>query len=180
LREAVQTLHSELRITVVYVTHDQNEAAALGDAIAIMNVGALQQAGAAAELYRDPANSFVAEFFGPERPNIFPCHIRDGRVHPEGADGSFPAPVSGAYPAICILRPEAIKPGEPGRGFDGRIRHVRHTGWNTSAVIDLSGFALRATLPFRPDLPPGALLSFTIEPGGIFLFEPASGRRLRG
>jgi multiple sugar transport system ATP-binding protein len=85
-REDILTLHREKRSPTVYVTHDQSEAMALGDRIAVMNAGQIQQIGTGAELYDHPRNLFVAYFIGTPSINLFDLRLRsDGdRVVAEG------------------------------------------------------------------------------------------------
>ncbi len=88
----IARLHAELGITFVYVTHAQSEAFALADRIVIMNKGRVQQIGAPKEIYRSPANRFVAEFMGAT--NIFAGKVVEasgGRVLIENASGRFAA-----------------------------------------------------------------------------------------
>jgi multiple sugar transport system ATP-binding protein len=85
-REDILTLHREKRSPTVYVTHDQSEAMALGDRIAVMNAGRIQQIGTGPELYDQPRNLFVAYFIGTPSINLFDMRLRaDGeRVVAEG------------------------------------------------------------------------------------------------
>ena len=107
LREAMRTelkrLHIENSATTIYVTHDQVEAMSLADRIAIMNEGVLQQVGAPSEVYRHPANLFVAQFIGSPVMNVSPVTVAAmrrrerpdaGRRH-EGFDCPPVSPASG-------------------------------------------------------------------------------------
>jgi multiple sugar transport system ATP-binding protein len=79
MRREIAKLHSRLRATMIYVTHDQVEALTLGDRVAVMRQGALQQVAAPMELYRCPANRFVAGFIGSPPMNFFQGILaRDG------------------------------------------------------------------------------------------------------
>jgi multiple sugar transport system ATP-binding protein len=80
MRTEVSRLQSRLGTTTVYVTHDQTEAMTLGDRVAVMRAGALQQVGAPAELYNDPANLFVAGFIGSPAMNFMPAQFDGDRV----------------------------------------------------------------------------------------------------
>jgi len=64
LREEIRRIHHQLRVTTIYVTHDQQEALSLASRIALMNNGKVEQVGTAQDLYRNPANSFVRDFLG--------------------------------------------------------------------------------------------------------------------
>src|SRR5262249_56216549 len=81
MRVELKHLHQEYRVTTIYVTHDQVEAMALGDRIAVMNKGRLQQVGAPMEVYRRPANLFVAGFIGTPPMSLVDCDL----VHHNGS-----------------------------------------------------------------------------------------------
>jgi multiple sugar transport system ATP-binding protein len=88
-RAELSLLHRQLKATMVYVTHDQEEAMTLGDRIAVLREGALQQVAPPLELYRTPANVFVAGFIGSPAMNLFRCEVRDEGGTPRLACGSF-------------------------------------------------------------------------------------------
>ena len=91
MRTEVARLQNELGTTTVYVTHDQTEAMTLGDRVAVMRAGVLQQVGSPAELYERPKNLFVAGFIGSPAMNFMPATI-------EGAEVTLPfgeVPLSG-------------------------------------------------------------------------------------
>jgi len=80
-RAEIKRLHQTLRATMIYVTHDQVEAMTLGDRIAVMNAGTLQQVADPFQIYRRPANRFVAEFLGSPPINVFRAGVsEDGRA----------------------------------------------------------------------------------------------------
>jgi multiple sugar transport system ATP-binding protein len=80
MRTELARLQSRLGTTTVYVTHDQTEAMTLGDRVAVMRAGELQQVGSPAELYSDPKNLFVAGFIGSPAMNFMPAELNGGRV----------------------------------------------------------------------------------------------------
>ncbi|MDX6603102.1 MAG: multiple sugar transport system ATP-binding protein [Solirubrobacterales bacterium] len=133
MRTEVAKLQSRLGTTTVYVTHDQTEAMTLGDRVAVMRAGALQQVGTPAELYGAPINLFVAGFIGSPAMNFMPAELSGGRVKlpigeaevPEGAgDGREGQVVAG-------LRPESFEDVE----MVGDLRDER--GVVFEAEIDL-------------------------------------------
>src|SRR5207245_1340769 len=77
-RAEILKLQQELKTTTIYVTHDQVEAMTMGDRIAVMKLGVLQQVGSPEELYRDPRNVFVAGFIGSPAMNLVPAETLDG------------------------------------------------------------------------------------------------------
>jgi multiple sugar transport system ATP-binding protein len=80
MRTEVSRLQKDLNTTTVYVTHDQTEAMTLGDRVAVMRSGVLQQVGTPGELYEHPRNIFVAGFIGSPSMNFLPAEVEDGRV----------------------------------------------------------------------------------------------------
>ena len=97
MRTEVAKLQSKLETTTVYVTHDQTEAMTLGDRVAVMRAGVLQQVGTPAELYDDPRNLFVAGFIGSPAMNFMPAEVSGGQR--EAADRRGRAERGGARPA---------------------------------------------------------------------------------
>lgn len=119
MRETIRQVQREAGITTVYVTHDQEEAMAVSDRIAVMNQGVVQQVGAPAEIYRRPANRFVAEFIG--KTNILERDLtwRDGRATVEIGAG-LPVDVTGKIHSDTrgrvqiSVRPEAVRATDAG------------------------------------------------------------------
>src|SRR6185295_18743778 len=77
-RAEILKLQENLGTTTIYVTHDQVEAMTMGDRIAVMNLGVLQQVGSPENLYRNPRNVFVAGFIGSPAMNLVPAAVIDG------------------------------------------------------------------------------------------------------
>lgn len=179
LREVIRSVQQQLHVTTIYVTHDQSDAAAISDQIALMNHGALQQLGSATDIYRDPANLFVTEFFDHDRPNIFPATLREGRLHPDAANCSncsFPVAVRGNRAVSCVVRTRSFSPTG---SLQGSIQRIQHTGSSTKVAFDFGGLCLKAEIPFSPNSNVGDPFSFGVDPRDFFLFDPASGTRIR-
>jgi spermidine/putrescine ABC transporter ATP-binding subunit len=123
LRQAMQVEIKELQralgLTLVFVTHDQEEALAMSDRLAVMNAGRLEQVGTPSEIYDRPRTRFVAEFIG--EIDLFDGRIADGRfVAPDGRVLPAPAAQQGLW--TLALRPEKIALVRPGTGIlDGII-----------------------------------------------------------
>jgi multiple sugar transport system ATP-binding protein len=92
MRAELKKLQKELGVTTIYVTHDQVEAMTMGDSVAIINQGVLQQFGKASEIYFHPVNIFVAGFIGTPPTNFFDCHIVKEEIYVFDA-GPFKYPV---------------------------------------------------------------------------------------
>src|SRR4030088_2772196 len=93
-RVELQKLHRDLQTTFIYVTHDQVEAMTMGDRIAIMNAGILQQVGTPGEIYDHPANLFVAGFIGSPTMNFVPATAQDGPANSPAYSIKLPKPFS--------------------------------------------------------------------------------------
>jgi iron(III) transport system ATP-binding protein len=104
MRFELKRLQRDLRITTVYVTHDQSEALALSHEIAVMSEGRIQQIASPREIYERPVNSFVADFVGS-------TNFLDGSVlGPDGAEGQYR--VRTPIGDVCVLGTEAFKPND--------------------------------------------------------------------
>ncbi|MDY7231472.1 ABC transporter ATP-binding protein [Hyalangium rubrum] len=115
LRAEIATLRARLGTTMIFVTHDQAEALALSDRIAVMNRGVIEQVDAPERLYHEPATPFVAGFVGGA--NVFAGEVREGAFHCSGRDVVFALPSEGSHrpgPCTLVVRPEDLDLGEDG------------------------------------------------------------------
>ncbi|MBB6646049.1 ABC transporter ATP-binding protein [Halobellus ruber] len=116
MRTELQRLQEDLDVTTVYVTHDQTEAMTMGDRIAILNDGRLQQVATPLECYHEPANQFVAGFLGEPSMNFFDVRYADGVLvgdaleYPVGPD--IRASLEGATDLVLGIRPEDVELAE--------------------------------------------------------------------
>jgi putative spermidine/putrescine transport system ATP-binding protein len=150
----LKQLQKRLGVTLVFVTHDQEEALAMSDRIAVMNAGRIDQIGSPTEIYDRPATRFVADFIG--EINLFAGAIDGGRFVSE--DGrALPAPPGAAAVALAI-RPEKTAIRAPGAGlFDGRVESANFLGGQTLYRIRTDdGRDLLAKETNRADNPPRA------------------------
>ena len=146
MRVELARLHERLGTTIVYVTHDQVEALTLGDRIAIFNQGRIEQVGVPMEVYRRPANRFVAGFLGSPSINFLP-----GSASADGSGARFEVPHCGKLPAPDIpvddfgrvhsvgIRPEHLKvvPGDAEWGLAGELDVIEHLGDYSIAYVKL-------------------------------------------
>ncbi|MEE9158609.1 MAG: sn-glycerol-3-phosphate ABC transporter ATP-binding protein UgpC [Gammaproteobacteria bacterium] len=155
MRVEIKKIHQRLNTTVVYVTHDQIEAMTLADRIVVMNEGKIEQVGTPLELYRQPANRFVASFIGSPRMNLFPGKLVDeesGLVVElkGGARLAIPVERRAAYRLFLErdiemgLRPEHLTDqpevtGTCAQFFDVMIDVVEPMGANSLIAFSISG-----------------------------------------
>ena len=111
MRTEVSRIQQRVGTTMVYVTHDQTEAMTLGDRVAVMRGGLIQQVDTPRELYERPKNLFVAGFIGSPAMNFFPAQVRGGKVSLPFADVPLPAALRGVPEGHVIagLRPESFE-----------------------------------------------------------------------
>jgi spermidine/putrescine ABC transporter ATP-binding subunit len=126
MRGEIQKLHRRLGITTVYVTHDQEEAMAISDRIAVMESGSIAQIGTAEDLYRRPVSAFVASFIG--RANMLHGVAREtvgGRLTLDLAGQAVRLPTTVAIPVgsrvTAVVRPESISIAAAGEGLRAKV-----------------------------------------------------------
>jgi len=134
MRAQLSRLHERLGVTTIYVTHDQVEAMTLGQRVAVLRGGVLQQCDTPETLFDHPANLFVAAFIGSPAMNL--VEAESGRF----GTCSVSSPVEGR----CILgiRPHDLKLGGP--GLAGRVQVVERLGTETHVVVGIDAPRLRA------------------------------------
>lgn len=184
MRAELVELHARLGRTMVYVTHDQLEAMTMSNRIAIMLAGDLQQFAPPQEVYRSPANRFVASFIGTPSMNLV-----DGQLSRNESGWHFMAPglslpvpqlvdsaVSG--PGCLGIRPEHVQFGEG--DLHARVQLVEQTGHENIVVLDLGeGIRLTGRTPASQLLRAGDRISFSIDSKAVHVFGPGdTGPRL--
>ncbi|MEE9227751.1 MAG: ABC transporter ATP-binding protein [Acidimicrobiia bacterium] len=160
LREIFQRLEA----TVLYVTHDQEEALTVADRVAVMESGRLIQAATPQALWERPAELFVAEFLGFS--NRFAAEVSDGKVDL----GWAVVPVDAADgPTVLVIRPDALRV-DPAGTISGRVVDAAFRGDHYAARVRLAnGTHLEVTYPTRPR--PGAEARLSLDPEGVLTFE---------
>jgi multiple sugar transport system ATP-binding protein len=189
MRAELKKLQKELGITTIYVTHDQVEAMTMGDRVAILNSGALQQYGKASDIYFHPVNVFVAGFIGTPPTNFFDCTLLKGKPYIFDA-GPFKYPVPEAlrekaenWPSSLVLgvRPQDVlvhlKPPK-GEGIKATLEIDEPLG--DRAVLDLKiGEYLVKTLvlpDFKAEI--GDELWVKFQSDKIYVFDKATGKTI--
>ena len=194
MRVEIKRLHSQLRTTVVYVTHDQVEAMTLADRIVVMRDGKIVQSGPPEEVYHQPVDRFVAGFIGAPKMNFLPSRLvgENGtlslRVADDGTEIRLP-PSDALVPSIgkeveIGLRPEhlAIRTSdegiEPGRSFPFPVEVVEPLGAETLVFTTISGAEVVARCDPGLHPRPGDRLTAVVDTTQLHLIDPASGRVL--
>ncbi len=197
LRQEIQAVQRELGVTAVYVTHDQEEALAISDRIAVMRDGGIEQVGSPEEVYRRPASLFVAGFIG--QANLVPgtvLSVRGGLAVLDtplgklsataGSAAHAPAPARGVR-RVLFFRPEAARLGGasgtvgaggkaqragPGGGaanhFRGRVVSLVYLGAQVETRVEADGHPLVLSLP-PGAAAPGQVLRFRVDPRDCWL-----------
>ncbi len=161
-RAFLKHLQREVGVTGIYVTHDQSEAMALADRIVIMSKGKIMQAGTPLEIYRRPANTFVASFVGNPPMNLLPCRV-DPATRTVLIAGEFPVSTAdfGAASAQAVtlgVRPEHIRIANDSTpdGIAGDLYVVQTLGSELLVIVRVGEHLISVRLfgDEVPDLPP--------------------------
>jgi multiple sugar transport system ATP-binding protein len=190
-RSEISALQRRLGVTTVYVTHDQVEAMTMGDRVAVLRDGRLQQVDAPSLLYDRPANAFVAGFIGSPAMNLL-----EGTLGVDGVTiGSTVLPIPrrlekavGPGPVTVGIRPESVWLGNEGEGIPGVVSLVEELGAEAYLYAQLVDTAWRAAFADVPDFvvrvepksapAVGSRITLRVKPEAIHLFDVESGTRI--
>jgi multiple sugar transport system ATP-binding protein len=162
-RAEILKLQKRLDTTTIYVTHDQVEAMTMGDRIAVMSKGVLQQSGTPEELYTRPANMFVARFIGSPAMNLVPTSTLG-----VGTSGQ-----------LAGFRPEhvVLGDGRPGSArYQATVEVVEYLGDEQLAHVRTGDQEIVVKLPVEPRLEAGRLETFSVPLQKVLLFDQESTR----
>jgi len=191
VRAEIKDLQERAATTMVYVTHDQVEAMTLGDRVAVLCDGRLQQVAPPAELYDRPANAFVASFIGNPPMNLLPARVarvEDARLVLAVGDQTLavsrrrvPRPPEPGEPVTAGVRPEALGRARDGdAGLRVTVEHVEQLGHETLTHVAVRGtddVRMVARLPGRLSGERGEELDLLADPDRVYVFA-ADGRTL--
>ena len=187
MRTEIKRLNIEQRFTTIIVTHDQLEAMALADRIAVLNDGKLQQFDTPLQVFNHPANEFVAGFLGEPPMNIFAVNADSNRrlVIP---DTDFALPITdyiqrllgtrnsvrlGVRPWGIHVRPTATKNGVP-----GTVSVVENLGDETRVGVRYGDMLMMASTDMTRAYKPGSKVHLVFEDEDLNLFDKDTGERL--
>ena len=187
MRAELRMLHRRLGATMIYVTHDQEEAMSLGDRVVVLKDGVIQQAATPRQVYDRPANRFVAEFVGTPTMNMV-----EGTIENRGSGMAFRGqglsieglvdawrPLLHAQPRAVVLgvRPEHVQIGG-GTGLQATVEAVEHYGDRMDVRLRCGSCSLTARCSPQP-LEEGGVVNITIDLARALLFEAGgTGSRL--
>jgi multiple sugar transport system ATP-binding protein len=164
-RAEILKLVDRLDTTTIYVTHDQVEAMTMGDRIAVMNAGVLQQVGSPEEVYTNPRNVFVAGFIGSPAMNLVPAPLVD----------------AGGSDRIAGFRPEHLRLGADGANayhFDARVEVVEYLGDEQLVHLIRNDTPLLAKLPVEQRIETGRDEQFAVARDKVVLFDAETQERV--
>src|SRR3954449_6901504 len=167
-RGEIRRLQQEVGVTTVYVTHDQVEAMTMGDRIAVMNDGVLEQVGTPEELYERPANRFVAGFIGSPAMSFFEL-------------GAIDLSLNGHQPGTVVgVRPEHARVWRDGLAgpIRGKVAFVEALGRETFIGVDVGDARLVVFEEGRATRDVGETIEFGLVPAGLRYFDADTGAAL--
>ncbi len=185
-RAEIRRIQKELGTTTVYVTHDHEEAMALGDKIVIMNEGFLQQAGPAEEIYDSPCNQFVGTFLGTPKMNIIPATLQiEGSTHaaqitvdgrtisiPLAAD-QFPQGTPADSSISVGIRPHQVVPATEAHDhvqIQGTITDLEQLGFAIDVHIQFGEHSIMARISGQQKYAIGDQVKFSFDPSAVHIF----------
>ena len=191
VRAELIRLHQKLGVTTVYVTHDQTEAMAMADRIAVMFDGRLQQAASPEDIFDDPVNLMVATFIGSPKMNLVSGSIQphdDGRLSVKllGCELFLPAGArlrpghEGPQDVMLGIRPTDFTLGggrnvEASEIFTGTVDLVEPMGAETFVALNCADQILSCRAPGRERMTVGEQVAFSLDRRFIYAFDPATG-----
>jgi sn-glycerol 3-phosphate transport system ATP-binding protein len=173
MRRELRALQQRLRMTVIYVTHDQVEAMTMADQIILMNGGRIEQAAKPAEIYERPASVFAARFVGTPPMNVLPADAvaavcSDGLNAPNGRDRKG---------LLLGIRPESVRLAET--GAPAEVRAIEYLGAETMIEASLAGASVLGRLSGRPPCRVGDGAHLVWPPDATHWFDMSTGRRIQ-
>ena len=187
-RSQIAELQRRLGITTVYVTHDQVEAMTMGNRVAVLAGGKLQQCDTPRQLYDNPVNQFVAGFIGSPAMNLQTVPLADGGVRLAGIVLPLPNAVmtaasrAGLSELVLGIRPEHMHLADGTGELAGEVVLVEDLGADALLHVRLAGESNQVVARAEGRTPPapGQQVTFHVRPEDTFAFNPGTGARLAG
>jgi multiple sugar transport system ATP-binding protein len=207
MRAELASLHARLRATMVYVTHDQVEAMTLGQRVAVLRAGRIQQVDTPQTLYRDPVNLFVAAFIGSPAMNLVEATLDDGAVEFGGIRIALPPELrpERTGPVVLGVRPESFEDAAFADAslpqFEVEVAVLEDLGADAHVIFPVAappieteelrpsveeealiagdGAVFNARVDARTQARQGGALRLAVDPAGFYYFDPDTGVSLR-
>jgi multiple sugar transport system ATP-binding protein len=177
-RAELKRLHTDVKRTTVYVTHDQIEALSMGDRIAVMKDGEIVQVDTPSVLYDRPATVFVGSFIGSPPMNFLRCAARNGTAVGDGFEVPGPAGMDGTgKPILLGIRPENIRIGEG--PLRGRVVVAEPLGSHTLLTVRVGDATIKVIAPADSTMRPDEEIRLAPEPHKIRWMDEATGRAIQ-
>ena len=178
MRAELKHLQHELKITTIYVTHDQIEAMTLADRVAVMHEGVISQLDSPEKIYNDPANLFVAGFIGSPSMNLIPGSLQEGIFH----HSEFTLKTARGEHEKCVLgiRPEDLAITSPEDGiFSGQVYSFELTGESTLITLQMGQerIIVRGSKDFRVEI--DEKMGIVLNSDNYFFFDAETQQRLK-
>jgi sn-glycerol 3-phosphate transport system ATP-binding protein len=185
MRTEVRRLHKRLKVTSIFVTHDQVEAMTLADTLVVMSAGKIEQIGTPSAVYRRPASSFVAAFLGAPAMNLVDVTVAGPNHVALDRSPGFDITVPGLLPAVGSkltlgIRPEDIVvTGDPDEGLRSSIDLIEELGDRRVACCQLGGKEFSVVLPRGGPDTEGSTIFLQFPPQLLHSFDPLTGKRIQ-
>ena len=178
-RIELQKQHRALQATFIYVTHDQVEAMTMGDRIAVMKDGILQQVAPPREIYDNPANMYVAGFIGSPTMNFIPVTVQGTSAKASGFDIELPT-APGVEKGVLGIRPEALTehPRDGHSGLDLKVEVTEVLGADQFVYGIVGGDAITARVDPNLKVSPGDRIRLGVDMRRLHLFDGPTGRAI--
>jgi multiple sugar transport system ATP-binding protein len=178
-RIELQKQHRALHATFIYVTHDQVEAMTMGDRIAVMKDGVLQQVAPPREIYDNPSNMYVAGFIGSPTMNFIPVTVQGTSAKASGFDIELPT-APGVEKGVLGIRPEALTehPRDGHSGMDLQVEVTEVLGADQFVYGTVGGDAITARVDPNLKVSPGDRIRLGIDMRRLHLFDGPTGKAI--
>jgi sn-glycerol 3-phosphate transport system ATP-binding protein len=185
MRHEIRRIHTQIKATSVFVTHDQQEGMTLADRLVVMNKGVIEQIGTPEQVYHAPASTYVGGFIGSPAMNFLTGQVVAAQAAVTLGDGSrigLPAELAAAHDAALVqigLRPEALVLTAPGAGaFDARFEFAEELGMARLYHFRFEDLTLAVLSAEKVQVVPGQAMGLRIDPAAVHLFAAETGQRL--
>ena len=180
-RTFLKQLQTELGVTTIFVTHDQSEALAIADRMAVMDKGVVRQVGSPSEFFHHPANLFVAAFIGSTPMNLLEGQVLQGNVKVGSNTFTIPESYRGklqeGQEVVYGIRPEyvSVVSSNADGVASGSVKVTENMGTHYLVSIDCGGTLVRGTVPDGQQPANGATLHFLPDLNKVLIYDKVSG-----